>query len=53
MKFLKKIFHFFFGEPNYDFVDCVDCIHGTSTGNGICKECDGRYFEREKEKWVD
>ena len=26
-------------------VDCINCVHGTSTGNGICKECNGNHFE--------
>ena len=29
--------------------DCTDCVHGASTGKGICKECDGSYFERREE----
>lgn len=25
--------------------DCINCIHGTSSGNGICRECNGNHFE--------
>lgn len=30
-------------------IDCTECIHGTSTGHGICAECDGSYFENKSE----
>ena len=43
---IKKIFHFLFDKSN---IDCVNCIYGTSTGKGICEECDGRYFEEREE----
>ena len=46
IKLIKKIFRFFFDKSN---IDCVNCIHGTSTGQGICRECDGRYFVHKEE----
>ena len=43
---IKKVLQFLFGEAS---ADCTDCIYGTSTGTGICRECDGRYFERKQD----
>lgn len=43
MKILKLIIDFLFGKPKYD---CVNCVHGTSTGGGICMDCDGiKHYE--------
>jgi hypothetical protein len=32
-------------EFGAESTDCVNCVHGTSSGNGICKDCNGNHFE--------
>ena len=51
MRLIKKILQFLFNESDHNYIDCVNCVHGTSTGNGICSECDGRYYE--DKRWVE
>jgi len=41
MKWLKKVLQFLFDRES---CDCTYCIYGTSTGNGICRECNGNHF---------